>query len=188
MLTGTCIEQMKWGTDMKKVRYGFGYLVCLIYIYMALSPMVTYASDAMQSFLVEEYHATATTTSALNVRKGPSKDYEVIELLDAGTQITITGKTDNGWYRIDLTSGAGYVSAKYVTDPEEIAETVETEEDLFHSLGRVTSLIEAPTLGMFIVGIVIMVALMVLTLAQVIRLTGELEKADEYEQDSEDER
>lgn len=188
MLTGTCIAQMKWESDMKKVRYGFVFLICLMCIYMVLAPVTAHAADVTQDFSVAEYHATATTTSALNVRKGPSKEYEVIELLDAGAEITIIGKTDNGWYQISLESGNGFVSAKYVTAPEEIEETTETEEDLLHSLTRVTSLIGTPTLGMFIAGIAVMVALMVLTLVQVIGLTRELEEPDEYEQDMEEER
>lgn len=188
MLTGTCIAQMKWESDMKKVRYGFVFWICLMCIYMVLAPVTAHAADVTQDFSVAEYHATATTTSALNVRKGPSKEYEVIELLDAGAEITIIGKTDNGWYQISLESGNGFVSAKYVTAPEEIEETTETEEDLLHSLTRVTSLIGTPTLGMFIAGIAVMVALMVLTLVQVIGLTRELEEPDEYEQDMEEER
>ena len=50
------------------------------------------------------------TASALNVRSGPSTDYEKAGKLYAGKVVEILGESD-GWYQID----SGYISAEYVT-------------------------------------------------------------------------
>ncbi len=46
----------------------------------------------------------------LNVRKGPGTNTEVVKIFTAGTVLTITDDSEDGWYEID----GGYVSAQYV--------------------------------------------------------------------------
>ena len=50
------------------------------------------------------------TASVLNVRSGPSTDYELVDQLAGGTKVEIL-ETCDGWYRLDQ----GYVSAEYVS-------------------------------------------------------------------------
>lgn len=54
-----------------------------------------------------------TASSALNVRKGPGTDYDVITGLPGGTKIDASGEED-GWIRVSLPEyGEGYISADY---------------------------------------------------------------------------
>ena len=50
----------------------------------------------------------------VNVRKGPSTDYEKIGNLSFAQEINVTGAADNGWYQFDFDGQKGYVSNKYV--------------------------------------------------------------------------
>ncbi len=52
------------------------------------------------------------TTSALNLRTGPSTGYGVITVLGYGTQGTIVGQS-NGWYNIQTNVGTGWVIGTY---------------------------------------------------------------------------
>lgn len=77
------------------------------------------------------------TTETLNVRSGPGKEYEAIELVKSGEVVTITGQADNGWYQIELDGKTGYVSDKYVSLNEDAAvsdgadgDAEQTEEEI----------------------------------------------------------
>lgn len=52
---------------------------------------------------------------AVNMRKGPSKSDEVITVLAAGTKVSCTGKTDDGWYKVEYSGTTGYCMAEYLT-------------------------------------------------------------------------
>lgn len=77
----------------------------------------------------EEYPVSAVsgsgtvTTETLNVRSGPGKEYDSIELVKSGEIVVITGQTDNGWYQIELDGRTGYVSDKYVELKGELTES-----------------------------------------------------------------
>lgn len=62
------------------------------------------------------YAATTGTvnTSALNVRTGPSTDYNRITTISKGTKLTILA-TEGDWYKVDINGTTGYVSAQYVS-------------------------------------------------------------------------
>ena len=56
-------------------------------------------------------------TTSLNVRKGPSTDYETLGVLSYGESATITGSVnDSHWMRIKYKGKEGYVSGKYLSD------------------------------------------------------------------------
>lgn len=179
---------------MKKLK---SILITMLGLLLCFIPCVSYASENSQGIDVTEYHATATTTSTLNVRSGPSKDYDVIELLDSGTAVSIIGKTESGWYQVQLDNKTGFVYSKYVTTPVE-TETEETakDENSLPSLTQIKSFIDAPTVTIIIAGIVVIVVLMLLTLGQVIKLTREIsdpvqnsyrsyDEEDDFEEDEE---
>ncbi len=66
---------------------------------------------------------TLYATISLNVRSGPSTDYESIGHLDVGEGAEIVGYNyDSGWYLIKYGGGNGWVSGKYM------AERVDTEQ------------------------------------------------------------
>ncbi len=58
-------------------------------------------------------------TGSLNIRSGPSTDYDRVGSLKAGNVITIIGKSGN-WYKITTGKVTGFVSAKYVTPMNEL--------------------------------------------------------------------
>ncbi len=59
----------------------------------------------------------------VNVRKGPTTDFERIGGLKRGQEAAVTGQADTGWYEIAYGEGKAYVSNKYLQreKPEEEA-------------------------------------------------------------------
>ncbi len=53
-------------------------------------------------------------STSLNVRQGPSTDYEVVGSLNRGEDVTITGQADTGWYEILYHDEKDFVSNEYV--------------------------------------------------------------------------
>ena len=70
-----------------------------------------------------------TSSNNLNVRKGPGTGHEVIGSLKKGEQVTIIGE-ENGWYKINYGSGAGYVSKDYIGN----VQTIEIDDSYANSL------------------------------------------------------
>ncbi|MCL1879123.1 MAG: Ig-like domain-containing protein, partial [Actinomycetia bacterium] len=57
-------------------------------------------------------------SKVLNVRNGPSMSSAISSSLSAGTAVTVTGYTSDGWLRISYAGGkTGYVSSSYVNVP-----------------------------------------------------------------------
>ena len=84
-----------------------------------LSALLLYpplALHAEESFSVTDMSSSATVgDSTLNVRSGPGKEYDAIGRVSPGDTLTVTGETDNNWYRIDFSGKEGYVFSDYVT-------------------------------------------------------------------------
>ncbi len=59
--------------------------------------------------------AVKTTTTAVNLRKGPGLSYGVIRVLAQGSRVTATGKTSVGFTQVVNGSSTGWVSAQYLT-------------------------------------------------------------------------
>lgn len=83
------------------------------------------STTSTESFSVTPFSGTyyVATEKALNVRSGPSTDYDVIDMLSSGQEITVTGKTDNNWYQINVNQKVGFVSAKYVSEQPPVNNT-----------------------------------------------------------------
>lgn len=62
---------------------------------------------------VETASGTKTTTAGLNLRNLPGTDSTVITSVGAGTELTVTGKTD-GWYQVIYQDMTLYGSAEYL--------------------------------------------------------------------------
>lgn len=60
-------------------------------------------------------------SNAVNVRQGPSTDFEIVGSLKPGRDVTVTGHADTGWYEILYNEEKGFVSNKYLQSekPEE---------------------------------------------------------------------
>ena len=67
-------------------------------------------SDAADAAL-----GTGTVTgSVVNLRSGPSTDYEVIGSREKGASLTVTGVNKN-WYKLDLNGSTGYIRSDYLS-------------------------------------------------------------------------
>ena len=58
--------------------------------------------------------------SSLNVRKEPDANATKLGSLADNTQVTITAKCSNGWYKIKYNSGYGYVNGSYLDNFKDI--------------------------------------------------------------------
>jgi hypothetical protein len=59
---------------------------------------------------------TMYTTDSLKVRKGPSKDYDVLGILPPGYEVEVNGRDKDGWYRIIFEDEAAFVSDDYLSE------------------------------------------------------------------------
>ena len=60
--------------------------------------------------------STMYATGDVNVRKGPSTDYEKIGRLTLNQEVKVTGQSKStGWYRIEFNGGEAYVSQNYLS-------------------------------------------------------------------------
>lgn len=55
------------------------------------------------------------TTDSLNVRSGPSREYEKIGSIKRDTIVEVVGIVEPDWYVIEFESEKGYISSQYVT-------------------------------------------------------------------------
>lgn len=63
------------------------------------------------------------TASALNIRRQPSVNADIIGKHTTRDTVNISAKTSNGWYRVNYpTIGTGYISSTYVSATEPVQE------------------------------------------------------------------
>jgi uncharacterized protein YvpB len=55
-----------------------------------------------------------TTTANLNIRVGPSTKYSILGTVKKGSKLNVTGKAQNGWYKVIYKGKTGYTSGLYV--------------------------------------------------------------------------
>lgn len=79
------------------------------------------AAEEEAAFTVESIEAkTMYAKQSVNVRSGPSSDYEKVGSLSWAEEVAVTGVADTGWYQIGYDGGIAYVSNNYLveTKPE----------------------------------------------------------------------
>ena len=81
-------------------------------------------------FVVKDHDAVLFVKNPVNVRKGPSTDYEILGGLEKGKQIQVTGLVDTGWYRIQYNDEIAYVYASYLIDEASYQAMIAEEEAL----------------------------------------------------------
>lgn len=67
-------------------------------------------------YTVREMDKTMYAKQSVNLRSGPSTDYEKVGSLNTNDEVTVTGQADNGWYRIEYSCGVAFVSNNYLSD------------------------------------------------------------------------
>lgn len=91
---------------------------------------LTYATfEKINGFSVEEMTDTPMyANQTVNVRKGPSADYEQLGSLSWGDEVTVTGIASTGWYQIRYNDETGYCSNNYVVNDKPVkTQTASTE-------------------------------------------------------------
>lgn len=76
----------------------------------------TSVKEVTEAITAFEQVKTMYTTSAVNVRRGPSTDYEVISHLAKGQAVEITGQAETGWYQLMVDGAYAYASNKYLSE------------------------------------------------------------------------
>lgn len=59
---------------------------------------------------------TMYATHALNVRRGPSTDYEVVSHLKMAQAVEVTGQAETGWYQLLVDGVPAYASNSYLSE------------------------------------------------------------------------
>ena len=72
--------------------------------------------DEESTYTVQEMDKTMYAKQSVNLRSGPSTDYERIGSLTTNQEVTVTGIADTGWYRISYNGGVAFVSNNYLSD------------------------------------------------------------------------
>lgn len=71
---------------------------------------------ALSDYTITTFEEAAVmyASSPVNVRKGPSTDFDRVGGLGRGQETSVTGQADNGWYEIVFGEEKAYVSGKYL--------------------------------------------------------------------------
>ena len=105
-----------WNVQNKGLRL-FVAAIAAILLLFALSPVLAGNVAAQEP-------ATATTDNRLNLREGPGLEYEIIEVLDTGEEVTFTGRVDlsGDWLEVETDEGTvGWVAGRFLSrtpDPD----------------------------------------------------------------------
>ena len=86
--------------------------------------------ETLPEYTVTAYDETLVmyAIDSVNVRKGPSTDFERVGFLNRGQKTTVTGQADTNWYEIQYGEETAYVSNKYLQSEEEYAAQKAAEE------------------------------------------------------------
>ena len=109
---------------------------------------LTYATfEKINGFSVEDLTDTPMYASqTVNVRKGPSEDYEQLGSLSWGDEVTVTGIASTGWYQIHYNDETGYCSNNYIVNDKPVktqtasAESSASTSDLQGALNALISM------------------------------------------------
>lgn len=85
------------------------------------------STASVSQIKAEDFSATMYPRIDLNVRTGPGTQYPVIGEVRKNTQVKITGKCENGWYRVDYDGKEGCCYAAYFS-AEKVSETTSAAE------------------------------------------------------------
>ena len=108
----------------------------------------TTVEETTTSLTVTSLDKTMYVKSSVNVRSGPSTDFDKIGSLSKGKSVKVTGKSDQtGWYRIDYNGKVGYVSDSYL-QAEPLPEEQTTTKSQVQS-SSLEKLINSQTLNPF---------------------------------------
>ena len=74
--------------------------------------------DYMSTIIFYDANETVWANADVNVRMGPSTDYDKVGALSWGETVTRTGIGDNGWSRVEYNGRTAYVHSDYIQTTE----------------------------------------------------------------------
>ncbi len=76
------------------------------------------SSEGKTSFTVTEYDTPVTmyTSDTVNVRTGAGTDYDKLGKISWGSELQVTGETDNGWYEVSYDDMTAFIIGDYMVD------------------------------------------------------------------------
>lgn len=77
------------------------------------------------------------TASALNMREGPSTDYNIITVAPRGATVVVDSDPGNGWYVVVYNGSQGYMSAQYLNFTPESEENISTSQNVSGTGGTI---------------------------------------------------
>ena len=77
---------------------------------------------------VEEWYDTVWATTTVNIRSGAGTSNSWLGMLYAGDSIERTGKTDNGWSRVNYNGQTAYINSDYLTTEEPVTQSAGSSE------------------------------------------------------------
>ena len=84
------------------------------YVYKTYLSLGGSADSSASDGVTAMSDTSATVISAVHFRKGPDTSYSSMQVLSAGTGVTITGETEK-WYRVSYDGSEGYIFKTYLT-------------------------------------------------------------------------
>ena len=66
--------------------------------------------------IVEELDLQMFVQTSANARSGDSTDYEVVTTFSINTELHVTGRTSNDWYRVEWGDGVVYIASNLLGD------------------------------------------------------------------------
>lgn len=72
---------------------------------------------------------TGYAKTGVNLRKSASKSSKIVKTLDAGTKVTIYGKSSGKWYQVKAKGKTGYIRKDFVVFSKSDVEEIEEPED-----------------------------------------------------------
>lgn len=151
---------------------------CTLALFILIPVQALHASSANEQ---ETYYVN--TAKGLNVRSGPSTDYDVLGILPSGAEVDVLDKTEGGWYKIDFEGESGYVYQTYLS----IVESKQTEAVSQEN----TTLDSTPFIANHIVIILLLVIILVFglilyTIRSFFSKQSDSDYDDEYDDDGYD--
>lgn len=170
------------------LRKSNSYILLCILLLFSFTSTTLYASElppiespsAEAPATEEPYNVTpadgiyyVTSSGGLNVRQGPSIQYDIIGNLPYGEKITITGTVNNNWFEISYEDTNGYIFSKYVSteapttlpaETEEVPETPETALDEIPIEQGTLPFISDTTMVLLLSAIIFMIVIIISTI------------------------
>lgn len=96
-------------------------------------------AEADKEAQITEISLEKYAQTKLNVRSGPSTEHEKLGTLKLNQKVKVTGKTEDGWYRILFGDTEAFVNGKYLGDSKVIVNTVAKSEPTEEKTGQTVS-------------------------------------------------